>query len=540
MSYLLKREPVWPDPFPLSNTTAVIKLLSGDGCQVAVPAALLLATSPLVRTLLSTDHCPPAYIEPVISLPSVTGDVLQVVGTILATGVARGSQDRQMEVQEVLRMLRIEALLIGLQIQSDNKSNFVLNVKQEYKNVEDVKETVQADEAKLKNLYKEIPASESDVQVGLDLHSDNFVQDVYKKIENADVGKEALKADDANLKNFKQVQVKIEKLKFKSVNSLQNKCSQCENIFSERGSLFRHIRTQHEQPSKFCCDQCPKKYNRNDQLLEHVQSVHEKKIFNCHICDKKFKRPRTVRNHVIAAHQGGSSLVNETFKADGAKLRYLNKETAANESEVQVGLHLQIDNFVQDVNQEIENAFVGKEVVEADDAKLKNLNNVEVKIEKLKIESVYSLQNKCSHCETIFSKRCHLLRHIREQHEPEPSKFCCDQCPKKFNRDYQLLIHVKTHDSAKLDCIQCLIKFNRKDKLLEHKRLIHGDELKFCCVLCPKMYDRRVRLLEHVQVVHEKKIFKCHICDKEFKRPRSVKKHVVAAHQGGSSLLQHL
>eukprot|EP00092_Neocalanus_flemingeri_P016399 GFUD01017749.1.p1 GENE.GFUD01017749.1~~GFUD01017749.1.p1 ORF type:complete len:482 (+),score=128.51 GFUD01017749.1:44-1489(+) len=481
MSYILKKEPVWPEPLPLSNTSAVVKLLSGDGCQIAVPAALLLATSPLVRTLLSADHCPPAYIEPVISLPSVTGDVLQVVGTILATGVARGSQDRLMEVQEVFKMLRIEAWLIGLQIQSDDGTNFALNVKQEYENVEDVNETVQADDAKLRNLYKEIPASE-EVQVGINLQSENFVQDVNIKIENADVVKEAVEADDANLKNFKQVQVKIEKLKFKSVNSLQNKCSQCENIFSERGSLFRHIRTQHEQPSKFCCDQCPKKYNRNDQLLEHVQSVHEKKIFNCHICDKKFKRPRTVRNHVIAAHQGGSSLVNETFKADGAKLRYLNKETAANESEVQVGLHPQSDNFVQDVNQEIENVDVGKEAVEADDAKLKNLNKVQVKTEKLMIKSVYSLQNKCSQCEKIFSARRNLLRHIQTKHE-QPSH-CCEQCPKKYNRNDQLR--------------------------------------------------------EHVQIVHEKKIFKCHICDKEFKQPRTVRKHVVAAHQGGSSLLQHL
>ena len=89
MSYVLKRDAVWLESLPMSDTSGTIVLLSGDGCQVVVPAVLLLAASPLVRNML-TDHLPPIYSPIFLSLPAVTGDVLQVVGEILSSGTAAG------------------------------------------------------------------------------------------------------------------------------------------------------------------------------------------------------------------------------------------------------------------------------------------------------------------------------------------------------------------------------------------------------------------------------------------------------------------
>ena len=116
MSFVLKRDPIWLEShsLPLSDNSGTIILLSGDGGQVALPAALLLAASPLVRKIL-TEHLPPIYSQPVLSFPAVTGDVLQVVGDMLAAGTAADvNLDRMREVEEVFKMLMVEASVVCL------------------------------------------------------------------------------------------------------------------------------------------------------------------------------------------------------------------------------------------------------------------------------------------------------------------------------------------------------------------------------------------------------------------------------------------
>ena len=88
-SHVLSRDPDWLESLTDRNTSCVIRLLGGDGVQVEIPATLLLATSPLVRNILSdSNHLHPVYSLPVISIPSVTGAGLETAGEVLATGVA--------------------------------------------------------------------------------------------------------------------------------------------------------------------------------------------------------------------------------------------------------------------------------------------------------------------------------------------------------------------------------------------------------------------------------------------------------------------
>ena len=51
-----------------SDTFGPLALLSEDGCHVPVPAVLLLALSPLVRSLMA-DLLPPAHNHHVLSIP---------------------------------------------------------------------------------------------------------------------------------------------------------------------------------------------------------------------------------------------------------------------------------------------------------------------------------------------------------------------------------------------------------------------------------------------------------------------------------------
>ena len=88
MKCSLKRNVVWLESLPTAdNVATTILLLGGDGHLVPVSASLLLAVSPLVRSILA-EHLPPAFNQSCISLPSVTEDFLKVFRDLLSTGEA--------------------------------------------------------------------------------------------------------------------------------------------------------------------------------------------------------------------------------------------------------------------------------------------------------------------------------------------------------------------------------------------------------------------------------------------------------------------
>ena len=85
MKYALKRDVVWLESLPIVDHFATIILTGDDGHLVEVTASLLLAVSPLMRSILS-EHLPPAYSQCFLSLPSATEEVLKDVRNILTGG----------------------------------------------------------------------------------------------------------------------------------------------------------------------------------------------------------------------------------------------------------------------------------------------------------------------------------------------------------------------------------------------------------------------------------------------------------------------
>ena len=112
MSLVFKRNPVWLESFPLGEGDAneALVLLGGDDCEVSVSAVLLLAASPLVRRIML--GVPLALSSSMISIPSATGAVLRDVIQMLTRGAADMNRRRVSEVQEVLRLMEVEAFSI--------------------------------------------------------------------------------------------------------------------------------------------------------------------------------------------------------------------------------------------------------------------------------------------------------------------------------------------------------------------------------------------------------------------------------------------
>ena len=101
-----KKKPVWIES--VSDGDAII--LGGDGdAKVKVPAFLLAATSQLVRNILcGADQLPLAYFTPVISLDSVSGEILGLVRDVIIKGEAKASEVQLGHLQDSLKMLMIE------------------------------------------------------------------------------------------------------------------------------------------------------------------------------------------------------------------------------------------------------------------------------------------------------------------------------------------------------------------------------------------------------------------------------------------------
>jgi len=118
MSLILKldRDPAWLLPQAPSYSGTVIVLQGDDadipGQPVNVPADLLLAVSPLLQSILSAGHLPPAYHQPAISLPSVSCQVLQSVKVLFVSGVLSVDKSTKVtEVQSVFKMLGVDVEL---------------------------------------------------------------------------------------------------------------------------------------------------------------------------------------------------------------------------------------------------------------------------------------------------------------------------------------------------------------------------------------------------------------------------------------------
>jgi len=261
MNLILKRDPIWPGLLPLHRDTNSLLLLGGDGQQVGVPAALLLAVSPLLRSIL-TDLLPSAYSPCCLSVPDTTADVLEAVKDILTTGtVACHHGDGVGEVKQVFDMLGVEALLVSC-----------------------TSEIIQVGQALDMNIKNELSYAEADTS----LEKLKIKIDVIVKSADAE------NSDEVN-KTFEE-----------SVESVHNKealsCNICHQKFTVRRNLVRHTKSTHYKNSLIPCNLCPQKFTRKDVLMNHVKVVHEQVKIQCHLCPQKFSAKKNLVRHIKSVH----------------------------------------------------------------------------------------------------------------------------------------------------------------------------------------------------------------------------------------------
>jgi len=299
MNLILKRHPAWLEGLHAPNVNGNLLLLGGDGEQVAVPVPLLLAVSPVVRSLLA-DHLPPAYSPCCLSLSATTVDVLQVFGEIIATGGAVGAhEDKIEEVRQVFKMLGVEARIVSCHLESIQVGQVLdtdCDIKQECFEEENScrLEAIAKTEQKEDNGVGEDGDDSNELsppkKCKLFSKKSSITSAQGKMIVPCNICQKLLQKK-ALSRHVKAVHDKIAFL-----------CDFCQQTFSQKDNLLRHIKAVHDKIA-FLCDICQQTFSQKDNLLRHVKAVHDKIAFQCDLCQQTFSYKETLLRHVKSVHE---------------------------------------------------------------------------------------------------------------------------------------------------------------------------------------------------------------------------------------------
>jgi hypothetical protein len=109
------------------------------------------------------------------------------------------------------------------------------------------------------------------------------------------------------------------------------------------------------------------------------------------------------------------------------------------------------------------------------------------------VEETSDDQFKCTLCNSTFTHRHHMQRHVREVHlgqsRGEKNVFACphEGCTKVYTQSHSLRTHIKAaHDQqARVECPHCHTWHWNQSNLQTHMRLKHSGQAKLKCPHCP-------------------------------------------------------
>ena len=185
----------------------------------------------------------------------------------------RGIQHQEMESI-------LEFMYLGVATFYQERMNEFLNVAKNLE-IKEISKDVEFNDGNVCNEETEIPENEENIEEEAEPQT------------NTDLSRNARSIDLKD--NNSQIQMTSEGVK--------HVCKQCDQQFSGRGSLYKHIKSKHEGV-KYACTQCDYQGTYQDNLKIHIKSKHEGMKYACNQCDFKATHPSNLITHIRTKHEG--------------------------------------------------------------------------------------------------------------------------------------------------------------------------------------------------------------------------------------------
>eukprot|EP00096_Caligus_rogercresseyi_P004139 TRINITY_DN182_c2_g1_i1.p1 TRINITY_DN182_c2_g1~~TRINITY_DN182_c2_g1_i1.p1 ORF type:complete len:250 (+),score=60.26 TRINITY_DN182_c2_g1_i1:82-831(+) len=233
-------------------------------------------------------------------------------------------------------------------------------------------------------------------------------------------------------------------------------CPHCQETFSLRKLLSRHLRVIHTSYPEHECSICLQRCRSQSELLIHsrTHSSSSAKEHVCEICGLKLDSRIAVRRHVRIHTRPEVKELSDMEEED------------------------------EDEQEDIRGASYECMLCQKSFKQKSHLS-----FHEKTLHQGLSRLHLCHTCGKTFSSASNLKKHIGLRHN-DPQGHVCEFCGRVYKELRYLLIHVKTHSSGEKDphffCRECEEEFPSRAALKIHRRVSHGGGALFPCSLCPR------------------------------------------------------
>uniref|UniRef100_A0A1B6GVN6 Protein krueppel n=1 Tax=Cuerna arida TaxID=1464854 RepID=A0A1B6GVN6_9HEMI len=264
-------------------------------------------------------------------------------------------------------------------------------------------------------------------------------------------------------------------------------CVVCHKVFPKRSAWKKHQAT-HEDVKPFLCRECGKGFNRQEHLSRHLLSHTATRPFMCEGCGKSYARKEHLNRHQFSSPSCADPNVDPVrpFTCPTCNHGFVRKEHLVRHCKRAHDVELNDNEPKPFTCQICSKTFTRREhlrrhkIVHAKDDKSSTVKTEpEDEIspppspdDKKPLEPV-----KCEICFKTFSRRSHVLRHMKRIHNTTISGEIhrCNVCNKQFGRKYHLERHQLCHAKPEYECVTCGEKFDQSDLLDKHMTTVHGN-----------------------------------------------------------------
>jgi len=358
----LRGEVYWPEllmeqkqGFRMCDTLDQVRLHSGDGFTVSLPAQLLLASSELARRILV-----PRESGQDLLIPSVKGSSLLLLVEILRSGVSNelvginntmnnklNELRDSMGLLEIVGHVGVTKVAISAQnfptIVPPNGENFeelpfvakpVINILRSSDNksrsvVENVMLAVSEKDDNMNNEYLLNTNKSHDGNAG-DLRECSICKQVLKNRKGLSTHilryhkDHTFPCQECGKRFVSQDNLKVHISIFHKKGEVLTGCDHCASNFTTQEQLNRHIMKNHKEMT-FCCKDCDMFFLTMTRLDRHMINNHSANLFQCNDCQVTFSTENKVKAHKKMVHSGlrhACPICGSTFSNKGGLIRH--------------------------------------------------------------------------------------------------------------------------------------------------------------------------------------------------------------------------